>query len=417
MLMVPSLRTATAVAGFVVCGRNAFRTQALSLRDKSPIPLRDHHHQQQQQQLLSSTVSESTKNKKSLWLVVGDGDLSYSASIANDLAKANIQLVATVLEKQDVHERVYKRSKENSQSILSCSQQQYHNDDDDDESHHQVHFGVDATKLEQIFSSSSFDCIEFNFPHWRGKTNNRYNRQLLSDFLQSASKVIQQSEPNGEIRVALCEGQGGMPADSLSSWKQSWMAAMYAASHGLLLRRMEPFDPDYFLSSHRGVDRPFSIGTAPQKYTFTLPNGKPIDEDLQISCRHELRIIIHDEDDETIKKKNCPVSLDDIIHGDAVIDLARQFVPKGIRLEVPAREILSAENKLQKTANVRLAVFLLNYSGESEPLSRETADTIRANIESAIIDTWHLDIAKAGRMVSKPYPYTLLPKLLEEYNR
>ena len=54
--------------------------------------------------------------------------------------------------------------------------------------------------------SSTFDRVQFNFPHWRGKANNRYNRILLGDFLASASTVL---SPGGEIHVALCDGQGG----------------------------------------------------------------------------------------------------------------------------------------------------------------------------------------------------------------
>lgn len=47
---------------------------------------------------------------------------------------------------------------------------------------HKAMFGVDATKLSLYFGDKnnaepiSFDRIQFNFPHWRGKANNRYNR-------------------------------------------------------------------------------------------------------------------------------------------------------------------------------------------------------------------------------------------------
>lgn len=41
-------------------------------------------------------------------------------------------------------------------------------------------FGVDATTLSTYFGNESintrFDRIQFNFPHWKGKANNRYNR-------------------------------------------------------------------------------------------------------------------------------------------------------------------------------------------------------------------------------------------------
>ena len=45
-------------------------------------------------------------------------------------------------------------------------------------------FGVDATTLQTYFGTTThnddgFDRIQFNFPHWRGKANNRYNRYVV----------------------------------------------------------------------------------------------------------------------------------------------------------------------------------------------------------------------------------------------
>ena len=47
-------------------------------------------------------------------------------------------------------------------------------------------FGVDATNLSAYFGDPNnndddeelalFDRIQFNFPHWKGKANNKYNR-------------------------------------------------------------------------------------------------------------------------------------------------------------------------------------------------------------------------------------------------
>ncbi|CAJ1969668.1 unnamed protein product [Cylindrotheca closterium] len=359
-----------------------------------------------QRRLFSSTAlkshfdvpTENTQKKSSnldhgstTLLVCGDGDLSYSAGIAEKLAKSNINMVATVLEEENIHQTVYKRSLENSESI--CKHEG-----------HELRFGIDATKLEEFFPTTRFDFIEFNFPHWRGKTNHRHNRQLLSDFLQSASHVV---KPDGEIRVALCDAQGGMPAASIEEWKRSWMAAMYAGSHGLLLKKLEPYAPDYELSSHRGVDRPFWLGDSPQQYTFSLPDGDVIDEELQISCRHELRISLDD------KLEQCPVSYEEIVVGDAVEKLVQPFIPDGIDFQIAARELLTSDNKL-KAGDPPLAVFLLNYSGASMPLSRQDADEIRKNIEATVANEWKLDIAKKGRMVSKPYPSVLLPSLIRD---
>lgn len=340
------------------------------------------------------------------WLVVGDGDLSYSASIASDLAQNhNIQLIATVLEEQHVHQKIYHHSLQNTATII-------HGADNvekvDPEFRHQVQFGVDATQLLRFFPSTKFDRIVFNFPHWKGKTNAKRNRQLVSDFLKSASQV---STPDADICIALCDNQGGFPATSLAEWRQSWLVPAYAAEHGLLLRRLEPFETRYTQSSHRGVDRPWRKQGNNQLYTFSFP--KPtltVDEALQISCRHELRIVLHPE-----KLKTSPISRSSIVEGREVLLLAQSFVPDGIDVEVAARDLLTPNEC--NLDHYSLAVFLIAYSGVTMPLTRHLADEYRSKLESAVQKQWYLDIAKGGRLVSRLYPRQLLPSLIKEYHR
>lgn len=130
------------------------------------------------------TLKSSTDDTSSvvvnepMWLVVGDGDLSYSASIAPQLAQQGIQLLASVLEGQHEHQHVYRNSSANHDKILSSSPL------------HNVLYSLDATRLQDTFVPHAtsqhapilFDRIIFNFPHWRGKANHRYNRY---DFLGS----------------------------------------------------------------------------------------------------------------------------------------------------------------------------------------------------------------------------------------
>ena len=119
---------------------------------------------------------------------------------------------------------VYKHSKENVKRIEAYG--------------HDVRFEVDATRLES-YDIGKADLIQWNFPHWGGKTNARYNRKLLSDFFQSSSQVL---KTDGHVHVALMNHQGGAHSETIHEWKQSWMPARYAAEHDLLLIRVEPFE-------------------------------------------------------------------------------------------------------------------------------------------------------------------------------
>jgi hypothetical protein len=103
---------------------------------------------------------------------------------------------------------------------------------------HDVRFEVDATRLESL-DIGKFDLIQWNFPHWGGKTNARYNRKLLNDFFQSSTQVL---KSDGHVHVALMNHQGGAFAATMQEWKQSWMPAQYAGNYGLLLIRVEPFE-------------------------------------------------------------------------------------------------------------------------------------------------------------------------------
>lgn len=273
-------------------------------------------------------------------------------------------------------------------------------------SRHKALFGIDATTLSTYFAATTFDRIQFNFPHWRGKANNRYNRQLLNDFLQSAATVL---SPRGEIHIALCDGQGGCSSQSLQEWKGSWQASMFAAQHGLLLADVSPYVPQYNLSSHRGVDRPFNLGRNPKMHVFAKPNGLiNVPRDIQLCCRHELHIVVPEDEEEVGSSSSAVIcSMDQILAGDAIETIIQGIVPVGVRVEVPARQVLELREgeggSLQK-----VAVFLIVYCSEGFPVTRVHADEWREMAEAEVEKYAPLRENRRGRTVSHPFPYPSL---------
>lgn len=354
-------------------------------------------------------------------LICGDGDLSFSASVAEELAESNldISLTATVLEDESTHQEVYTNSRRNTQTILTSSTENRL---------HDVKFCIDATDLQSHFGSETkFDRIQFNFPHWRGKCNNRYNRELLSNVLRSASNVI--SPTHGEIHIALCDGQGGTSTLSMIGWRQSWMAAQYAAEHGLLLADVTPFECKYDRSSHRGVDRPFRVGRNPKMYKFIKPSHRALSNgmipiEFQLSCRHELHILLPpttataDTDVISHHFSTFHHTEEELLHGTAVVDTIRASLPPGIRVDIPKWDVIETQKKKKDDDNaplLRMAVFLIVYSGQSKPITREEADTYRETTERVVSENLApLRPDRMGRLVSRPFPYRLLKSILED---
>ena len=344
----------------------------------------------------SSSSSSSCSNRES-WLIVGDGDLSYAAWLAPQLDPATTALTASVWEDMNTHRQVYQSSVINSQIIQRAG--------------HDVRFGIDATRLGGHDDTNNtlidgkahaFDRIVFNFPHWRGKANIRYNRRLIDEFFASAANVLQR--PHGKIHLALLHGQSGVDAESVTAWKQSWMVQQYANQYGLFLEDVQPFEVSYNLSSHRGVDRAFSPGRNPRRYIFGWEASPP---PYQLACRHELRLRL---DPERLCSGACPYTVDEMARTDVIPHLVRSCTPHGINATLPLRDTVHRQR-----STTPLLIFLVVYTGVSQPLTRVLADTIRDRVETYIGQVTGLEIAKAGRPVSKVFPYALLESIKQEY--
>lgn len=110
-----------------------------------------------------------------------------------------------------------------------------------------------------------------------------------------------------------------------------------------------------------------------------------------------------------------PYTEEDLLNDDIVLELARKVASEGVSVELPAKAKIMPQPGKNTTTN-GLLVFLLVYGGERRPLTRTEADHIRATLEDAAMAELQFPLAKRGRMVSKPFPFTVLDQLLNEHS-
>ncbi|NWX35326.1 FDXA1 protein, partial [Notiomystis cincta] len=178
-------------------------------------------------------------------LLLGEGNFSFAAALCG---AQGTHVVATCYESEEeaagrgAAERSIRRLRDSGAEVL---------------------FSVDCTKLEEYFSPAKreFDRIYFNFPHCGRKAGVVKNRELLARFFRSCAEVLAEE---GEVHVALCNGQGGTPADQpRREWHNSWQIVAVAAGAGFVLSHVQPFKADtiqgYKSTGYRSQDKSFCV--------------------------------------------------------------------------------------------------------------------------------------------------------------
>ncbi|NXK11631.1 FDXA1 protein, partial [Herpetotheres cachinnans] len=156
----------------------------------------------------------------------------------------------------------------------------------------EVLFSVDCTKLADYFlpEKREFDCIYFNFPHCGRKAGVARNRELLARFFRSSAEVLTEA---GEVHVALCNGQGGTPADQpRREWHNSWQIVAVAAGAGFILSNVHPFKAEtihgYKCTGYRSQDKSFRVeGALNHVFTRSTPllRFKPMRCEIELGSR------------------------------------------------------------------------------------------------------------------------------------
>jgi len=170
-------------------------------------------------------------------LICGDGDCSYTLSLALLLRKENrrARIVGTTL---DTHEEMMKYARF---PAIEARLAEFDNV--------KLVHGVDARKIEEkrqeIFGNDEpfAQFVLFNFPHYGGHSQVQVNRKLLGDFFLCARHLIRPGE--GQIWVSLISGQGGTQAERFKRliWANTWQVQDQAAQGGLLMQDVEPAQP------------------------------------------------------------------------------------------------------------------------------------------------------------------------------
>jgi len=202
-----------------------------------------------------SIVDVLTSRVASRMLFVGEGNFSFSTSLAKKGHLANMKtVVATCFEPEPVSslaaENVH-RLKDAGVSVM---------------------FNVDATKMHELFSSSKFDLIVFMFPHVGGKMRIEKNRKLLRDFCQSADQVIHHT---GRLVIVLCSGQGGTRLDTTQrpTTADTWQVTTMATYGKFLLHNVSSVHfrdvPKYVSHGYRSQTKEFGTEHA-MAHMFSL---------------------------------------------------------------------------------------------------------------------------------------------------
>ncbi|KAF8024460.1 hypothetical protein BT93_F1590 [Corymbia citriodora subsp. variegata] len=208
-----------------------------------------------------------------LILLVGEGDFSFSSSLAPAFGSAS-NITATSLDHYDALTKKYKKAKSNLWNLEKLGAS--------------VLLGVDATKMKYYpdLSVRKFDRIIFNFPHagFYGKEDNVHliemHRTLISAFFHNASQMLR---PDGEVHV-----------NHKTTYPYCrWNLGELASLNSLKLIDQKAFESKNYPGYHhkrgdgRRCDEPFFLGPCSTfKFSFSPGARKALTELMHNNAIH-----------------------------------------------------------------------------------------------------------------------------------
>ena len=161
-------------------------------------------------------------------LVLGDGDLSFSAALArhdrnSSAGGPRAHITATSLDNEEQLLQKYQGAEANLDELRA------------DPGVTVLH-GVDATQLRRFTDEFCFDKIVWNFPYPTERVihGSAEGQLLMAGFFGCAGQVLQ---PGGELRITMAPRQGGSTHE-VAATARNWDLEALALTHGFDLREV-----------------------------------------------------------------------------------------------------------------------------------------------------------------------------------